>query len=218
MEKQLDILTKLSNKYGCDKSDKNHSYTIKYHTRFEEARYRKFNMLEFGFGQGKSVKMWLDYFTKANLVSVDNMKKLPDDELIKKYVKSGRFEFLSSNQIDRDKILKVLNKYKDFYIIIDDASHKAEDQQYTLSFSFKFVIPGGWYIIEDLKCRRKPNEKFRVKADKTLQVLQRYLKSNNFSSKILTSEQNLYLNKNIKSVEIYDKIAFIRKRGYIYGY
>ena len=208
-----DSLTKLSNKYGCDKSDKNHRYTIEYHTRFEKDRNKKFNILEYGFGRGNSVKIWMDYFVKANLVSVDNMEQLPDDKLIKQHLKSGRFEFFSSDQIDKVKILEVLNKYKNFYIIIDDASHKAEDQQYTLSFSFKFVVPDGWYIIEDLKCKRNPNEKFKVKADKTLQVLQRYLKNKEFDSKILTPEQNIYLSKNIKNIEIFDKIAFIKKRG-----
>lgn len=208
-----DLLTKLSNKYGCDKSDKNHNYTIKYHRFFEEARHRKFNMLEFGYGKGKSVKMWMDYFTKANLVSVDNMENLPDDELIKKHLKYGRFEFLSFDQIDKIKVLEVLNKYKNFYIIIDDASHKAEDQQYTLSFSFKFVVPGGWYVIEDLKCKRTSNEIFGIKANKTLQVLQQYFVSGKFHSKILTPKRNEYLNENIEWIEIYDKIAFIKKKG-----
>jgi len=208
----VDLLTKLSSKYGCDKSDRKHKYTSKYHRRFEKDKNRKFNFMEFGFGKGNSVKMWMEYFTKANLISVDVMKKLPQDKLIQKHVKNGRFEFVSADQIDKDKILKVLNKYKNFYIMIDDASHRAEDQQYTLSFSFPFVVPGGWYIIEDLKCKRSHNEIFGIKADKTLQVLQRYLKNKKFQSHILTPKQNSYLNKNIESVKIYDKIAFIKKR------
>jgi hypothetical protein len=206
------LLTKLSNKYKCDKSDKNHRYTIRYHNYFEKDRHRKFNILEFGYGEGASVKMWMDYFTKANLVVVDMMEKLPKDVLIEKHVKGKRFKFVSANQIDKDKVLKVLNKYKNFYIIIDDASHKAEDQQYTLSFSFPFVVSGGWYVIEDLKCKRSHNEIFGIEADKTLQVLQRYLKNKKFQSHILTPKQNSYLNKNIESVKIYDKIAFIKKR------
>jgi len=208
-----DLLTKLSNNYGCDKSDKNHRYTNRYHNYFEKVRHKKFNMLEFGYGKGKSVKMWMDYFTKANLISIDNMKKLPPDKLIKNYLKSGRFEFLSSDQIDKDKVLEILKKYKDFYIIIDDASHKAEDQQYTFSFSFPYVISGGWYIIEDLKCKRTHNEIFGIKADKTLKVLQEYLKSKKFKSHILSTKENKYLTEDIENVKIYDKIAFIKKRG-----
>lgn len=213
MKKQLDKLTLLANKYGCDKGSIKHNYTQSYNEFFKKDRYRKFNMLEFGYGKGKSVKMWMDYFTEASLVSVDNMKELPNDELIKKYVENERFEFLSSDQIDKIKVLEVLNKYKDFYIIIDDASHRAGYQQYTLSFSFKFVVPGGWYVIEDLKCKRSPNEIFGIKANKTLQVLQQYFVSGKFHSKILTPKRNEYLNENIEWIEIYDKIAFIKKRG-----
>jgi len=208
-----DLLTKLSNKYGCDKSDKNHNYTSWYNKYLGNDRHKEFNILEFGYGKGKSVKMWMEYFTKANLISVDNMRNPPPDKLIKRHLKSGRFEFVSSDQIDKERVLSVLKKYKDFYIIIDDASHKAEDQQYTFSFSFPFVVPGGWYIIEDLKCRRNPNEKFEIQANKTLQVLQQYFVSGKFFSRVLTPKENKYINDHIEWIQIYDKIAFIKKRG-----
>jgi len=64
-----------------------------------------------------------------------------------------------------------------------------------------------------LKCKRSHNKKFKVEADKTLQVLETYLRTNTFNSKVLTSKENLYLNEQIESVKIYDKIAFIKKRG-----
>lgn len=206
-----DILTRLSNKYGCDKSDKNHRYTRIYHKYFEKDRHREFNMLEFGFGEGRSIKVWLEYFTRINLVSVDKMQKLPNDKMIKNRVKEGRFKFVSSDQIDMKKVLQIFDEDKRFYIIIDDASHVAEDQQYTLGCLFQFISSGGWYIVEDLKCKRSHSKKFEVEADKTLKVLKKYLKTGNFNSKVLTPEQNLYLNENIESVEIFDKIAFIKK-------
>jgi len=62
-----DLLTKLSSKYGCDKSDRRHRYTPLYHKYFSYMREQDFYMLEFGFGQGKSVKMWLEYFPNATL-------------------------------------------------------------------------------------------------------------------------------------------------------
>ncbi len=207
------LLTKLSNKYGCDKSDKKHKYTIRYHNYFEKDRHKKFNLLELGFGRGNSVKMWMEYFTKANLVSVDIREKLPDDKLIQKHVKSGRFEFVSADQIDMSKVLKIFDTYKDFYIIIDDASHVAEDQQYTFYQLFHSVTPGGYYIIEDLKCKRSHSKKFQIQADKTLEVLKRYTNGNSFNSKILTLKQNMYLDGFIESIKIYDKIAFIKKKG-----
>ncbi len=211
-----DLLTKISNKYGCDKSDRKHKYTRKYHRYFNKYRYRKFKILEFGFGKGKSVKMWMDYFTKGTLVTVDKMKKLPNDELIKKYVKNGRFEFVSADQINMNEILKIFIKHGRFDLIIDDASHVPEDQQYTFSRTFEFVKPGGYYVIEDLKCPRSHSKRFECQSDRTLKVLNYYLKTGIFDSKILSNYDKLYISKNIESVEIYDKIVFIKRGKYEY--
>jgi hypothetical protein len=54
---------------------------------------------------------------------------------------------------------------------------------------------------------------FGIKANKTLQVLQQYFISGRFVSKVLTLEENEYINNYIEWIEIYDKIAFIKKRG-----
>lgn len=207
-----DLLTKLSSKYGCDKSDRRHRYTPLYHERFKEYRHLKFNLLEFGFGTGKSTKMWLEYFTKAKLITVD-IRPEPDDKLIKNYIKQGRLEYVNASQIDKDVVLDVLKRYKEFFIIIDDASHVAEDQQFTFSFSLPFVIDGGWYIIEDLKCKRSHSKMFHTQADKTLEFLREYKRSGVFKSKILTKAENKYLTQNVKSILIRDKICFMEK-GY----
>lgn len=212
-----DILTKLSNKYDCDKSDKNHKYTIRYHKRFKEKRNQDFSMLEFGFGKGKSVKMWLDYFTRAKLFTVDIMKELPNDKLIKKHIKSGRFEFISADQIDIKKLLKIFKKQRRFYLIIDDASHVPEDQQFTFGNLFPLVANCGYYVIEDLKCKRSHSKRFDWQGEKTLNVLNNYIKTGIFESKILSEIQNSYLTRNILEIEIFDKIAFIKKRE-INGY
>lgn len=206
----MDELTKISNKYGCDKSAKKHRYTRIYDRYFNDYRHKKFNILELGFGQGKSVKMWLDYFTKAKLFTVDIRESLPKDKLIQKYVDEGRFEFISADQTDKHKILDRVEDIS-FYMIIDDASHVAEDQQYSMSFLFPLVIPAGWYIIEDLKCKRKPRPHEGHEAEKTLKVLQNYNKTGVFKSHVLTYQEHLQF-RQIHSVRIFDKIAFIKKR------
>jgi len=208
-----DLLTKICSKYGCDKSDRRHKYTPKYHRHFKNIRNQDFAMLEFGFGQGKSVKMWLEYFPNATIYNVDLRKTLPKEKIFR----SKRFKFISANQIDKDKILSVIKKERKFQIIIDDASHVAEDQQYTMSFMFPYLANTGHYVIEDLKCPRTPNKSFKCEADKTLKFLKDYLKTGHFKSKILNHVDNNYLSEAVESVEIYDKIAFIRKRG-VYGY
>jgi len=207
-----DILTKLSSKYKCDKSDKNHVYTPLYHKLFEKYRNKKFNFIEFGFGIGSSAKMWMEYFTRAKLITIDILPE-PTDNKILNYIKQGRLEYIQINQIDRKYIERnVLEKYKEFLFIIDDASHVAEDQQFTFNFCFPYVIKKGWYIIEDLKCKRNPNKSFPILADKTLELLFNYKKTNKFESKILSKSENELLTKNIRDISTIDKISFIRKK------
>ena len=205
------ILTKLSNKYGCDKSDKNHRYTKLYHEIFEPYRDEEFTFIEFGYGKGNSVKMWMEYFSKAKLISIDIGIK-PKEKQILRYIKNGRLEYIQANQIDRSYIeSNTLKKHREFLFIIDDASHVAEDQQFTFNFCFPYVSNNGWYIIEDLKCKRNPSKSFKIKATKTLEVLFDYKKTNKFESKILTEKENDFLTKNIKEITTIDKISFIRK-------
>jgi cephalosporin hydroxylase len=168
-------------------------------------------MIEFGFGVGKSTKMWLEYFTKAKLITID-IRPEPDDKIIQGYIKSGRLEYVNASQIDKSEILKILEKYREFFIIIDDASHVPEDQQYTFALSFPYVVNGGWYVIEDLKCKRSHSNLFSTTADKTLVFLKNYKRDKKFESKILTKRENEYLTDNVENILIRDKIAFMRKK------
>jgi hypothetical protein len=204
----VDTLSKISTKYKCDKSDKNHNYTEIYDRIFLPYRHLKFNLLEFGFGEGRSVKMWLDYFVNATIINIDNMTELPKNFK----VKNERFKFISADQIDIPKIRSEVKKYSPFFIIIDDASHVPEDQQYTLGHLFDLVQPDGWYVIEDLKCKRNHSTRLPL-ADKTLEVYNDYFYTKKFDSKTLDSEKNDYLTRNIVRIEVYDKISFIKKKG-----
>jgi demethylmacrocin O-methyltransferase len=199
-----DLLTKLSRKYKCDKSDKKHRYTPLYNARFNQHREKEFNMLEFGYGVGKSTKMWLDYFPNIKLVTAD-IRDVPG-------YKHPRFEYVKSDQIDIYEMGRVIAKYYEFFIIIDDASHVPEDQQYTLGYMFPFVESGGWYVIEDLKCKRSHSQRL-PRCKKTIPVLQKYIDTAGmFDSPALNKNQKMYLRDHIKNIKIYDKIAFIRKR------
>lgn len=199
-----DLLTQLSSKYKCDKSDRNHKYTPLYHVRLNEHREEKFHMLEFGYGVGKSAKMWLDYFPNANLVTVD-IRDVPDFQ-------HPRFEYFQADQTDVQAVSNVILKYHEFFMIVDDASHVPEDQQFTLGYMFPFVEEGGWYVIEDLKCRRSHSTRL-PQCKKTIPVLQKYIKTAGlFDSPALNENQKMYLRDHIKNIKIYDKIAFIRKR------
>jgi len=150
--------------------------------------------------------MWLDYFTNANIVSVDIR-----DEPTEPVFKNERFEYLKSDQIDILEVGKMIVRYREFFIIVDDASHVPEDQQFTLGYMFPFVESGGWYVIEDLKCRRSHSTRLPT-CKKTIPVLESFKKTGKINIPCLTENQNNYLKNNVTDIVIYDKIAFMRKR------
>ena len=70
MEKII-TLNELAVKYGTDKGPEDHMYTDRYSLYLEQYRDIEFNLLEIGVFDGASVKMWKEYFPKANIVALD---------------------------------------------------------------------------------------------------------------------------------------------------
>lgn len=206
-----DGLTVLADKYKCDKGSMKHLYTEIYHKYLHFMRNDKFNMLEIGFGEGASAKMWVEYFPNAVIYCADIREELPQDELLSKYVDEGRFKFFSADQSNVEQMSKVVEEGP-FRIIIDDGSHVTEDMQCSFGQLFPHLLSGELYIIEDMNCKRGHNPRFRAETVKMVEILKRYEYNGVFDSEILTDAQLVYLNAYIKSVDMYsDKIVFIRK-------
>lgn len=214
MKKSKDDLTILADKYECDKGSLKHNYTKIYNTYFHHIRNKQFKMLEIGFGVGASVKMWLNYFNNAILCCIDIMEEFPKDREIQTFVNEDRFKFASVDQSSATQMLRTISKTAKckFEIIIDDGSHRAEDQMYSFGFLFQYLTKGGVYVIEDLNCKRTPNKTFGVEERKVTEILKEYNKTGIFNSEILTQYQMEYVADHIEKVEIYEnKIAFITK-------
>jgi hypothetical protein len=78
-------LSELAIKYGSDKAEKGHGYTVIYEQYFNTIKEDQFNILEIGLSlykmyikDGKinkhvpsSLKIWLDYFINANVYGFD---------------------------------------------------------------------------------------------------------------------------------------------------
>ena len=193
-----DRLTPLANKYGCDKGSIKHNYTKIYDRYFRSMRNEKFEMLEIGFGKGASIKMWADYFSAAIIYCADISKNLPQNK--------GRLKFFTADQSSEKQMLEAIGD-RQFKIIIDDGSHVAEDQQRTFGFLFPHLVDGGWYIIEDLKCKRAH------KTERTAGILKKCNKPGSFYSEVLAEDRLIYINNHINKVKVYNGIAFIKKRS-----
>ena len=120
-----------------------HGYHHFYPQYFEEFRYQKFNMLEIGYGDGASMKTWIEYFPQADITVLDiNVQHIESDRC--RVIKGDQ-----SKLSDLDRIIDTVTQAK---LILDDGSHNPMHQFDTFNYLFKNLLePGGVYIIEDIE-------------------------------------------------------------------
>jgi 8-demethyl-8-alpha-L-rhamnosyltetracenomycin-C 2'-O-methyltransferase len=153
-------LFELVEKYGTDKTLSN--YTPTYSKLFEPIQDKVTSILEIGLGTlnpeipssfagniqhfdfykpGGSLRVWRDYFPKAQVYGIDIAKDcMFSEERIKTFL------FDSSEKEYCDYYLDNL----EFDIIIDDGNHDPKYQVKTLRNLFPKLKEGGIYIIEDI--------------------------------------------------------------------
>lgn len=118
-----------------------HCYSRVYDPLFSEFRHDKIKILEIGVQFGLSVNAWKEYFAKATIVGMDMVSNgLSTDE---------RFTLVIGNQRNPKDLQRLidLGPYK---VIIDDGSHQGEDIAASFLFLQDALVPGGFYIAEDL--------------------------------------------------------------------
>lgn len=126
---------------GTDKCT-HHGYHYFYPRFLENLRGDTFNMLEIGYHEGGSARMWSEYFPMASVYCMDINKEgnYPDHIVIK-----GD----QSNIKDLESVSKIIVRAK---FIIDDGSHHPHHQIETFEYLFNNLLEdGGVYIIEDIE-------------------------------------------------------------------
>lgn len=205
--KMIDELTKLANKYGCDKGTTHrakHGYTVHYFEKWKDIRYDVKNIFEIGINQGASLRMLRDFFPNATIYAIDVLPELIfQDDRIKTYVCNA------TEEADLDKILNGI----DFDIILDDGGHNNVDQQVSLAYLFKHLKPGGMYIIEDLQTSLYEHlwgssEFSKIDSlppnheNVCLNMLKRFISNNEIVTPFISGEYKKYLDDNISDMEI----------------
>jgi hypothetical protein len=145
-----DPLTRLATKHRSDKGVTIFpfmGYTIQYDRLFGPFRDRSINILEVGLGPRQlstcpSLKMWADYFPKANIYGFD-ICDFSDVEL-------PRTRIFRGDQGKPEDLLKVIEHCPKFDIIVEDGSHASFHQQMTLKTLFPYLADDGLFVIEDL--------------------------------------------------------------------
>lgn len=126
---------------GSDKLD--HAYLPLYDERLSPLREKEITFMEMGMWFGSSLRIWREYFTKAKVIGVDcNFNHLRGG--------FDRIEKEKGDIADVTFLQSLVDKYAPFDVIVDDASHIAEQQLVSLQFLWPHVKVGGYYFIEDL--------------------------------------------------------------------
>jgi hypothetical protein len=195
----LGLLTKAAR--NTDKGPSLHNYTEIYERLFFQWKDDPIKILEIGIAEGGSLTMWQEYFPKARIFAVDIANKSQFD--------NDRVTTLVADQGNRDHLRKVVEAAGgDIDILLDDGGHSMEQQQVSLGYLFKFVRPGGYYVIEDvhtsLPLLWKGYGVERDQSNTTLRMLEQFVRSAtpSISSKYMLDEEMADLNAHIESVQI----------------
>ena len=202
----MDELSRLAILHKTDKMG-GHTYCPIYHAYFSHLRNEQFKLLEIGFGGwskkngyneptlgGESARLWCDYFPNAEVTVVDIVPKIVFDE---------PFVFKQGDQSDK-AFLTSLGSQR---IIIDDGSHRSEDQITTFETLFPLMPDGGIYVIEDcqtsywkeLSPGRTTMDYFKARTDRL-----------NYKE-IRGGRKGDYFDEHIFSIHFYHNLIFIFK-------
>ena len=159
-------LCKLGYKYGTDKCPQiKHSYTPFYYQLLKSRRQSIKKVLEIGIGlyrknyhhpevvdedgvkqylfRGASLYMWRDFFPNAQIYGADiRPQTLFEDERIKTYLCDER------SRVDLVNLIK--NTGSDIDLVVDDASHRVNDQIFMAQTLIPLLDKNVLYIIEDV--------------------------------------------------------------------
>ncbi|AHM05505.1 hypothetical protein roselon_03242 [Roseibacterium elongatum DSM 19469] len=181
-------LTQLAAKYDSDKGfvKEAHGYTWLYDMLFFPYRNQPVRLLEMGLQIGgpeqghspdrettalPSVSMWLEFFESAHITGLD----ISDFS----WFENENFQFVRCDMDARENIAKAAEAFAaPFDIIIDDASHASPHQHFGLLETWRFLKPGGLYIIEDLHWQPRRFE--RKGFPKTANMIKEFQETRSF--------------------------------------
>lgn len=138
----MDSLYSIAKKYGTDKAD--HGYCPYYERFLSSYKDRTCVLLELGIGAGASLRMWHEWLPMATIVGFDIAEKIQD------FDKEPFFRIFKGDQSVHEDLDNMTNVVPYYDIIVDDAGHDRGQQRICFEHIWQRVVPGGWYIIEDI--------------------------------------------------------------------
>jgi len=184
------FLVEVGKKNGTDKVA--HGYLPIYEQLWKDLRDKEIILLEIGIYNGNSIRTWCEWFPNATIVGIDHN---PDNPM-----ETDRAELHFGDQKDEAFLKTVTDKYVEFDIILDDASHVWRDQQRSYDILWPYIKSGGMYIIEDLKT--SSDERWQVEDElNTVSYL-----TNVAASIVINGSRTIH------SIQFYNELAVITKK------
>lgn len=206
-------LDELATKHNTDKGPNEHNYTPRYSLYLEQYRDEEFNLLEIGICDGASIRMWKEYFPKANIIAIDI------DPRCKKY-EEDRINVHIGDQTDIKFLNELYNQYKHFEIILDDGGHSYKQQIVSFETLFPHLTPGGLYFIEDLHTSYRPKSTWDDYHITGVNYLKSIVDKINLNGKSFTGYKEIYnqsldyYERNIDYIHFYKSMCVVGKKQY----
>jgi len=200
-EKSIGELTRLAG-VKTDKGVTVHHFTEVYELFFSPLKPTATRIFEIGIAGGGSLEMWRDYFPKATIYGIDIYPKTEMD--------SARIKTFVADQSDRSQLSAFIDKFGGGYdIIVDDGGHSMEQQQVSIGCLFKYLKPGGYYVIEDVHTSLPQFwSGFDVEpggANSTLTMLTKFISSGRLESRYLAPAEAKYLARNVEFCNLFSR-------------
>jgi len=187
-----------------DKGPQSHGFTEVYERFLFTRRNDPIRILEIGIDQGGSLKMWADYFPRAEIYGID----IED----RRSMETDRVKTFVADQSKRDQLGAFLAKHPGpFDVILDDGGHSMEQQQVSLGFLFPQVAPGGIYVVEDVHTSLKafyPYKGFGADddgANTTLRMLETFFRTGKFESRYMSADEAAFLTKEVEVSNLFHR-------------
>lgn len=137
----MDELTQLAIKYGADKWGKHH-YTPVYFDLFKDRQAEVSKVLEIGIAEGASLFMWRDFFPNALIhgaeIEIGRVKALENRKRI------------YTSEFDQKRLIDLLSLSDNYDLVVDDGSHRPQDQLLTCLILMPRLVKYVTYVIEDV--------------------------------------------------------------------
>lgn len=189
----MDTLYDIGVRCHCDKSEYGHQYLWYYEQHFGHLRGEAFRLLEIGVQNGHSIRMWLEFFPKAQVFGVDI-----DDCAV---IEDARYRFVKGDQSHAGFWFEFISREGgNFCVIVDDGGHKNNGIITSFNSLWDHVVPGGFYCIEDLYCAYRPEYQVRGWPDQMT-----------FIGELMRDINNR--KRDIEFIHFSNELAIVKKQG-----